>query len=270
MSETPDQPRPPADDERGPQSIPAGPPLEDPADPTLPSVTEEDQARSRRPPLSRGRLAVAGVAVLVLLGAGVAVALGGDGDDGGTDGVASLDGSEGDVETAEDGGGGNSGRPDPSEMEDAMLEYVDCMREHGIDMPDPQFGEGGRVVMEGPRGNEASRDEMEAANEACQPILEDAAPDLDLSPEEVAELQDKVVAMAECMRQRGYDFPDPVVGEDGGITIALGEEGQGGGVGPAPGDEQFEQDQQECSEEAGMTGPGGGFVSGSEGEEGSA
>jgi hypothetical protein len=33
------------------------------------------------------------------------------------------------------------------EFRERALEHARCMREHGIDMPDPTFGEGGRVEM---------------------------------------------------------------------------------------------------------------------------
>src|SRR5262245_19335389 len=40
---------------------------------------------------------------------------------------------------------------DPA-FQDAVLKYTKCMRDHGVDMPDPKF-DGGRVMMGGPRGN---------------------------------------------------------------------------------------------------------------------
>lgn len=220
-------------------------------------IVHEDEAPSRRRLLGGGRLVATGVVVLVLLGGGAALAVGG-GDDDADDGVATMEGSDGgDGGTEDDDGGGGNGPVDESEMEDAMLEYVQCMRDHGIDMPDPEFGDG-TVTMNGPGPGEADPEEMEAADEACQPILEEAMPDMpDLSPEELAERQDQVLAMAQCMRDRGYDFPDPEVNEDGGIAIGGGDPGEGGQL-PGPGDEQFEQDMEECNEESGLGNPGEG------------
>ena len=34
-----------------------------------------------------------------------------------------------------------------AEMREELLEFTECMREHGIDMPDPVFGESGRVEI---------------------------------------------------------------------------------------------------------------------------
>jgi hypothetical protein len=196
---------------------------------------------------------------------------GGDGDDA----VASLDDAaaaatdddgdgDGDDDRDDDGGGG--GRPDGSEFQDAALEYAECMRDHGIDMPDPTFDEdGGTRVVIGPgdgSGPELGPDgrpseEFRAASEDCQPILEEAAPDMQLTPEEQAEMQDQLVAMAECMRARGHDVPDPQVSDDGRVT-SFGGPGQG--AGPVPGsaeEDDFMQDMEECNEEAGLDGPPG-------------
>ena len=93
-------------------------------------------------------------------------------------------------------------------------------------------------------------EEFEAADEECRPILEEAAPDIQLTPEEQAEMQDRLVAMAECMRARGHDMPDPRVGEGGQVAIGGGPNATTG-----PRDDEFRRDMEECSEEAGMDGP---------------
>ena len=197
------------------------------------------------------------LAAVLLLGGLLAGCGGGGGDE--DDGVASVDESaaadESDDQDDEDSSGGG-GRIDDSEMQDAMLEYAQCMRDNGIDMPDPEFnGEGGASLGMGPVGGiDPESEEFKAAEEECQPILEEARPDVQLSPEEQAEMQDKLTAMAECMRARGHDMPDPQVADDGGVIVR--SEAGSGGAGGGPPDEEFEQDMEECSEEAGMDGPG--------------
>ena len=55
-----------------------------------------------------------------------------------------------------------------AEMREQMLEYAQCMRDHGIDMPDPTFSDDGRVqIGVGGDGSEIDGDEIDAANEAC-------------------------------------------------------------------------------------------------------
>ena len=211
----------------------------------------------------------------LVLAAAVGGLLGACAEDGGggDDAVASLDDSAaaatdddgGDGE--EDGDGGGGGRPDDSEFRDAALEYAECMRDHGIDMPDPTFDEDGgtRIAIGGPDGGGGPdvgpdgqpSEELQAAEEECRPILEEAAPDIQLTPEEQAELQDRLVAMAECMRSRGHDVPDPQVGDDGRVTIGRGP-GQGGGPTPGSAEEDaYMEDTEECNEEAGLDGPPG-------------
>ena len=41
----------------------------------------------------------------------------------------------------DDEGGGQGGRPVDPEFQDAMVEFAECMREHGIDVPDPEIDE---------------------------------------------------------------------------------------------------------------------------------
>jgi hypothetical protein len=67
-------------------------------------------------------------------------------------------------------------RPDMTEMQDQMLEYAACMRENGVDMPDPDFstdssgGPGARLGFN--TGDyDPSDPTFQAANEACQDIF---------------------------------------------------------------------------------------------------
>lgn len=185
---------------------------------------------------------------------------GGGGDDG--DGVASL-GADATTTTeggSGPGGGGRSG--DDSEFQDAMLEFAECMRDQGIDFPDPQVsGDGGGVVIMGPADgrdgppSEAEMREMDAAQEECQPILEEAEGSMERpSPEEEAEMQERALAFAECMREHGIDFPDPEFGEGGRMTQRLGD----GSGGIDPNDDDFQAAQEECGESSGFgAGPAG-------------
>lgn len=198
----------------------------------------------------RGRLVAIAVAAVVLVGAGAAFALTSGGDDGG-----------GSDETSGDDGSGSGDDP----MADAAFEYAECMRENGVDMPDPVVNDDGGVQIGGGMGEPGEepspqdREEMEAAEEECGSILEEAQQGggPQLTPEEIAERQDQALALAQCMRDRGWTaFPDPQVDENGGIGIAIEADS---GL-PVPGDpdaEQFEQDQQECNEESGLGDPGG-------------
>lgn len=215
------------------------------------------------------RLTVA-VAVLALAAAGAGC--GRSGDDDSSD-VASIDESSAAAPDEETDGGGGSGDPDSQEFRDAMLEYAECMRDHGIDMPDPEFEQGGgftQIMPDGEAGGpEGPSEEFQAADEACQPMLEDAMPEAEqLSPEELAERQDQMLAMAQCMRDKGYDMPDPQVDSNGRFRVER-RAGPSSENGPPEDQEQFQQDMESCSEEAGLpdspVGGGGGMTRGSGG-----
>jgi hypothetical protein len=147
---------------------------------------------------NRLRPAIA-VAVVVLFTVSALAACGGEG---GSGGVASLGGSNG------SDGDGTTTSEDP---EDAALAFVKCMREHGVDMPDPDAGGGIRLTA---RPGENAK--VERAQEACQPLLQKAAPKL--SADQQAAMQDAALAFAKCMREHGVDMPDPTFGK-GGIVM---------------------------------------------------
>ena len=99
--------------------------------------------------------------------------------------------------------------------EEAMRKYATCMRENGIDMPDP--GTDGSIVIGGPDVDPTS---LDAATAECDPILEDAFGDFEMSPEMEAEQRDMELAFARCMRDNGVEeWPDPT--SDNTTAIAL-------------------------------------------------
>jgi hypothetical protein len=69
-----------------------------------------------------------------------------------------------------------AGQIDPNatmdpEVQDQMLAFSRCMREHGIDFPDPQFSGGGAMLSIGGEdggGIDPNSEEFQAAQEACQ------------------------------------------------------------------------------------------------------
>ena len=212
------------------------------------------------------RMAAQGL--LALLVVATAAACGG-GDDG-SDDVATL-GEQADDSTDDSGddstGSGSGEELTDAEREDAMLEFTECMREHGVEMPDPEVrggpggGSGFAITnqVNGPEEAEA----FEAAQEACGDILDDAFGERPkLSPEEEAEMRDNMLAFAECMRDHGIDMPDPQFGSDeGGFTIRAEAAPGGGGDGPGPDDEEFQEAQEACQGELGFEeGEGPGMV----------
>jgi hypothetical protein len=128
-----------------------------------------------------------------------------------------------------------------AKFREAALKFTRCMREHGVDMPDPQPGQGGGMMFRGPGGGPGDQAKMESAQKACQKYLEDVRPP-ELSKEQEARFKDLALKFARCMRAHGLDFPDPTFGAGGRMTQRFE-----GGPGEGPEDPRFREAQQECS-----------------------
>ncbi|GGR76284.1 hypothetical protein ABZ329_02085 [Streptomyces rubiginosohelvolus] len=113
-----------------------------------------------------------------------------------------------------DGGGtkdGGSASDSKKTKEDQALEHRKCLREQGLDIPEPKPGENGMGVTID--GGSMGKEKMEKAFKAC----EDKA--VGGGPKELTQAEkDKMVAYARCMRQNGFDMPDPKF--DGGAMQA--------------------------------------------------
>lgn len=158
-------------------------------------------------------------------------------EDEGTDEVASLD----DGAAGDEGDGDGDGAE--GSVEEQALAYAQCMRDNGVDMPDPEVDEEGRLQLRGRAGVEMPDEAtMERAQEACA----DLQPDFggEISPEDQAEMQDRLLAFAECMRDNGIDMPDPDF--DGGMVRFGPPEGVD------PEDPAFREAQETCMDEVGM------------------
>jgi hypothetical protein len=126
------------------------------------------------------------------------------------------------------------------------------MREHGIDMPDPQVDtSSGKVQMRVGSSGRVDESKMTAAQSACQHFIANSrlgGGGKQLTPEE----QDQFLAFARCMREHGIDMPDPDF-SGGGVSIQIGQPGQKSNQGP--GSQTFEDAQQACNALLPGTGP---------------
>jgi hypothetical protein len=179
--------------------------------------------------------------------AGLLVACGSDGgSDGADDDVASVSGDDSEEQAQSDEG----------DNEDELLDWVECMRDEGIDIPDPTRDENGDLVIEGPGirlgggdgttfNDEADDDEgpafdpeeMDAAMETCgePPAL---GPN-DLSEEDRQAQEEAALEFAECMRDEGIeDFPDPDFSDMGPGGAPETNEQESGDEGGGDGDPQ--------------------------------
>ena len=121
-------------------------------------------------------------------------------------------------------GCGAEARTEPeaeAERREAALDYARCMREHGVDVPDPAPDESGRVVMGGPVSRAPVPPErFGAADEECRDELDGLQPP-EVSPEQEREMREGALAHARCMREQGIDFPDPTFDDDGRAAVQI-------------------------------------------------
>jgi hypothetical protein len=142
--------------------------------------------------------------------------------------------------------------------EDARLEFVKCMRDHGVEADAETDGDNFSVSIGGAGGVKGAGpgegdDKMDAAMEACK----DKMPRFgeDLSPEERAKLDDALLEFAKCMRSHGVDMPDP--SEGGFVQIRKGSGAGTAASGPDPEDPEFKAAEKACEDKLPNKGKGG-------------
>jgi hypothetical protein len=150
--------------------------------------------------------------------------------------------SSGEVASANGAGksGGTSAGPKLS-PEEMGLKFAQCLREHGIDVDDPEPGKGARITVKG-----TDKATVDQAMQACRKY--DPAQNGGGKPD--AKAQESARKHAQCMREHGVEeFPDPQ--PEGGIRIdrSVGE------------DPDFAEAEQACNEYLG----GGGMLGGEQG-----
>jgi hypothetical protein len=147
----------------------------------------------------RGRRPRLAALVGLLLAVGVAMAGCGGGGSDKTSGVASLGGAGGATSTTRAGAS--------SDLTQAALAYGRCMRQHGINVPDPQITADG-IDEQVPAGMRKDDPRLRAARQACRKYLPAGGPPP--SPPSAQERQ-QALAYGRCMRQHGINLPDPQI-----------------------------------------------------------
>lgn len=113
-------------------------------------------------------------------------------------------------------GGGGSSESAHSARETWQLKFAQCMRDNGVDMPDPS-GSGTAAFSV----DDSNQDAMMAASDTCQKKVGTPPP---FSPEEKKEMeanmQKAMLKTAKCYRDSGFDVPDPRPGE--GVSAPTG------------------------------------------------
>ena len=122
--------------------------------------------------------------------------------------VASLDADTGGIQTESDDGS--------IVGEESVLAFTACLRDEGLNVDDPGVDEEGNLVPPTPHAIAGETLDMAAVHSAfdvCQRFLDDVT--FGLSTEDLSEREDELLAFAVCMRDNGYDMPDPDFSGDG-------------------------------------------------------
>ena len=195
------------------------------------------------------RTALLAAALAVLLLAVAAVASGCGSASAEDDGVAAIDDADATTSTTEDDDpDAQAAAEDPQE---AALAWATCMREHGVDVPDPEVGEGGRLTIRpgmgaGRRLDDVDSDRFREAMQECGRPFGGSGPPA-LSDEQREEMQETMLEFAQCMREHGVDMPDPDFSGEGGGGIFRFRGGPGAG-GVNPDSATFREAQEACQE----------------------
>ncbi|GAA3079380.1 hypothetical protein [Streptosporangium carneum] len=145
---------------------------------------------------------------LTACGAGAGTA---SGTGAGNDGVAGVGGGSATPAASASGSA-------PTDRREAQLKFAQCMREHGMDVPDP--GPDGRVMIrQGKGGGEAT---AQKAMQECEHFMKDVVSDK--GPANDPKARDQMLKYAQCMRQHGVDMPDP--GTDGRFRVEIPKGGE--------------------------------------------
>jgi hypothetical protein len=142
-----------------------------------------------------------------------------------------------------------AGATKTTDPEEAGLAFARCMREHGVNVPDPKPGShGGMTIQIGGPGTRQDPAKLQEADKACRHLLKGAmGSDPKLSPEERAKFQDAALKYARCMRDHGVDIPDPDFSGGGGpVFIGGPASGSTSGGGPNPDDPAFKKADEAC------------------------
>lgn len=127
---------------------------------------------------------------------------------------------------SDDGSGSGTAKSQEDKAFEGALKFAKCMRDHGVDMPDPKKDANGRVkiMARATRGSGTDTAKVQAAQKACQKYLK-AGGGMAPSAAEQAKAKAAMLAYTRCMREQGVKIRDPEF-SNGGILNRAGGPGQ--------------------------------------------
>ena len=138
----------------------------------------------------------------------------------------------------------SSAKPNGLAPAEAALKFAQCMREHGINMPDPKAGSSGEFSINLPDGTDPTK--ADAATQQCKQYMPNGGEPQKMDPQRLEQMQ----KFAKCMRDNGvpnFQDPDP----NGGMKVEQHSAGDGSSNSTAggidPNDPKFKAAEQACA-----------------------
>lgn len=165
-----------------------------------------------------------------------------------------------------------SGNAEAAEGADeaALLAFTECLRGEGVDIDDPTVDADGNVQLARPQFENEGEEQgpggaFREAFRTCEELIDGVTLGF-RGDQDITELQDTLLEYAGCMRDNGYDMPDPDLSSFGpGSDDEDADNGGGPGGGPGgifgaidPDDPAFVVAQESCGDILAGFGPGGG------------
>ena len=115
---------------------------------------------------------------------------------------------------------------DANEVESAVLAFTACLRDAGVDVPDPTVdSEGNPRFSSPPDLSDVTPDELNEALGSCRDELNRVT--IGVIGTDLTGIEDTLLEYAQCMRQNGFDMPDPKLdfdfGSEGGFQGPFGQ-----------------------------------------------
>jgi hypothetical protein len=156
-------------------------------------------------------------------------------------------------------GSSASGGEGQASNEEAQLEFAECMREHGVDMPDPKPGQQGvffGATKGGPNGKSRTTNGINPEDPATKKALAACESKMPkgqkMSPQQEEKFKESALEFAQCMREHGVNMPDPQFDGQGKVSMKI----EKGGL--DPNSPAFEEASESCRKEV----PGGPVIGG--------
>ncbi len=129
-------------------------------------------------------------------------------------GEAETDESADSAGSADDGTSADDEPISDEDAEAAQLRFEQCLADEGVENPFESAEDGNSAVVE---FDEGEFEAFEAAQEKCEPILDEAFGSFEFTPEQEAAQADAELAFNQCMTEQGFDMSG---GDDeGGFQI---------------------------------------------------